>query len=93
MTTMTLLNHTSGYTPASVTFRRTIRYFLARASRLVNRFVAALIEHRARQANLVLLRSLDDRQLRDIGLDRGTIDWGLAQAAELRSEQQKAVRR
>jgi hypothetical protein len=93
MTTMTFLNHTTGYTPASGSIRRTIGYFLVRAGRLINRFVAALIEQRARQASLVLLRSFDDRQLRDIGLDRGTLEHGLAQAAELRSRQQETVRR
>ena len=90
---MTLLNHSTGFTPASGSIRRTIRYFAARAGRLINRFVAALIEQRARQASLVLLRSFDDRQLRDIGLDRCTLECGLAEAARLRSQQQEAVRR
>ena len=90
---MTLLNHTTGYTPASGTVRRTVRYFLVRAGRLINRFVATLIEQRARQASLVLLRSFDDRQLRDIGLDRCTLECGLAEAAKLRAQQQAAVRR
>jgi len=93
MTTMTLLNHTTGYTPASGTIRGTAAYFLTRAGRLINHFVAALIEQRARQASLVLLRSFDDRQLRDIGLDRNTLEYGLAEAAKLRAQQQAAVRR
>jgi uncharacterized protein YjiS (DUF1127 family) len=93
MTTMTLLNHTTAYTPASGSVRRGIGYFLTRAGHLINRFVAALIEQRARQASLVLLRSFDDRQLRDIGLDRCTLECGLAEAAKLRSQQQADVRR
>jgi uncharacterized protein YjiS (DUF1127 family) len=94
MMTMTLLNQTTGYTPASGTVRRAVGHFLARAGRLINHFVAALIEQRARQASLVLLRSFDDRQLRDIGLDRGTLDGGLAEAAKLRLQQQEeALRR
>src|ERR1700759_4242002 len=93
MTIMYFLNHPPGYTPASGTVRRRAAYFLARAGRLINRFVAALIEHRARQASLILLRSFDDRQLRDIGLDRCTIECGLAEAAKLRLQQQDAVRR
>jgi uncharacterized protein YjiS (DUF1127 family) len=93
MTTMTLLNHSTGYSPASGAIRRTIGHFLNRTGHLINRFVAALIEQRARQASLVLLRSFDDRQLHDIGLDRCTIECGLAEAAKLRSEQQAAVRR
>ena len=90
---MTFLNQSTAYVPASGTVRRTIRYFFARAGRLINRFVAALIEQRARQASLVLLRSFDDRQLRDIGLDRGTLEGGLAEAAKLRLQQQAAMRR
>ena len=90
---MTLLNHTTAYTPASGTVRTAIGHFLTGTGRLVNRFVAALIEQRARQASLVLLRSFDDRQLRDIGLDRCTLECGLAEAAKLRLEQQDAVRR
>jgi uncharacterized protein YjiS (DUF1127 family) len=93
MTTMTFLNHTSGYTPASGTVRTAIGYFLGRAGHLVNRFVAALIEQRARQASLVLLRSFSDRELHDIGLDRCTIEGGLAEAARLRLQQQAAMRR
>ena len=89
---MTLLNHTTGYTPASGTIRTAIGYFLTLAGRLVNRFVAALIEQRARQASLVLLRSFSDRELRDIGLDRCTLECGLAEAAKLRLQQQDAVR-
>ena len=90
---MTLLNQTTGFAPASGSIRRTIGYFAVRAGRLINRFVATLIEQRARQASLVLLRSFDDRQLRDIGLDRCTIECGLAEAAKLRAQQQAAVRR
>ena len=90
---MTLLNQSTGYTPSFGTARRTIRYFFTRAGRLVNRFVAALIEQRARQASLVLLRSFDDRQLRDMGLDRGMLDGGLTEAARVRSQQQTAARR
>jgi uncharacterized protein YjiS (DUF1127 family) len=93
MMTMTLLNQTTGYTPASGRARTAIGYFLNRTGHLINHFVAALIEQRARQASLVLLRSFDDRQLRDIGLDRGTLDGGLAEAAKLRLQQQDAVRR
>jgi uncharacterized protein YjiS (DUF1127 family) len=94
MTTMTLLNHTTGYTPASGRARTAIGSFLAGAGRLINRFVAALIEQRARQASLVLLRSFSDRELHDIGLDRSIIEGsGLAEAARMRSQLQDAVRR
>jgi uncharacterized protein YjiS (DUF1127 family) len=65
---------------------------ISRAGQLVNRAVAALIAQRARQANLVLLRTLNDRELRDIGLARGEIDGDLAQAAAARSRMQQAPR-
>lgn len=86
---MTLLNHTTAL--ASGTVRTAIRHFLARAGCLMNLFVAALIEQRARQASLVLLRSFDGHRLRDIGLDRCTLECGLAGAARPRMQQQDAV--
>jgi uncharacterized protein YjiS (DUF1127 family) len=90
---MTLLNHTTGHTPASATIRSTFGYFISRAGELVNRAVAAFIAQRERQANLVLLRTLDDRELRDIGLGRSEIEGGLAEAAAMRSRLQQAARR
>jgi len=90
---MTLLNHTTGHTPASATIRGTLGYFISRAGQLVNRAVAAFIAQRERQANLVLLRTLNDRELRDIGLARGEIEGNLAEAAAARSLMQQASRR
>ena len=90
---MTLLNHTTGHTPASATIRATFGYFISRAGELINRAVAALIAQRERQANLVLLRTLNDRELRDIGLARGEIEAGIAEAAAARSRMQQAARR
>ena len=90
---MTLLNHTTDHPPASATIRSTFVYFISRAGQLINRAVAALIAQRERQANLVLLRNLNDRELRDIGLARGEIDGNLAEAAAARSRMQQAARR
>jgi uncharacterized protein YjiS (DUF1127 family) len=61
-------------------------------ARLVNSWVAAVIAHRERQVNLALLRSFTDRELRDIGLDRGQIGEGLAEAAATRSRLQRSSR-
>jgi uncharacterized protein YjiS (DUF1127 family) len=61
-----------------------------RLARLINGWVAAVIAERERQANLVLLRSLSDRELRDIGLNRCEIGPGLAEAAKTRLQQQRA---
>jgi uncharacterized protein YjiS (DUF1127 family) len=90
---MTLLNHSTGHIPASATIRSTLGYLISRAGLLVNRAVAAFIAQRERQANLMLLRTLNDRELRDIGLGRSEIEGGLAEAAATRSRHQQATRR
>jgi len=61
-------------------------------ARLANGWIAALIAQRQRQANLVILRSLSNRELRDIGLDRCQIGEGLAEAAKARSRLQQSKR-
>jgi uncharacterized protein YjiS (DUF1127 family) len=87
---MTMLNNTSGYSTTPVAIRRAFGIFAARLGRLINRGIAAFIAHREHQANLVILRSLTDRELRDIGLDRGQIgSEGLAEAARTRALQQR----
>jgi uncharacterized protein YjiS (DUF1127 family) len=85
---MTMLNNTSSNFATPATIRRTIRFFSARLARLIHSWIAAVIAHREYQANLVILRSLNDRELRDIGLDRGQIGDGLAEAAKTRSRMQ-----
>jgi uncharacterized protein YjiS (DUF1127 family) len=87
---MTMLNNTSSNFAAPVAIRRTIRFFGARLARLIHGWIAAVIAHREYQANLVILRSLNDRELRDIGLDRGQIGDGLAEAAKTRSRMQRS---
>ncbi len=70
---MTLLNTNSSYSNPSyiwAAIRSIGRGFL----KLVNGWVAAIIAQRAHQATLTVLRHLDERQLRDIGIDRGEID-------------------
>jgi uncharacterized protein YjiS (DUF1127 family) len=63
---------------------------LARLARAINRWVAAVIAHREHQANLVVLRSLSDRELKDIGLRRGEIGEALAEAAKARLRMQSS---
>jgi uncharacterized protein YjiS (DUF1127 family) len=70
---MTLLNTNSGYSDSSY-FSAAVRSFGRGFLGLVNRWVAAILAQRAHQANLVVLRCLDERQLRDIGIDRREID-------------------
>ena len=89
---MTMLNNTSGHTVTPATIRRTIRISVRGLARLANGWIAALIAQRQRQANLVILRSLSNRELRDIGLDRCQIGEGLAEAAKARSRLQQSKR-
>ena len=81
---MTMLNNTSSYSATPVAFRRSMRFFILRLARLINGFVA-VIAQRERQAQLTVLRSLNDRELMDIGLNRCEIGEGLAEAAKARS--------
>jgi uncharacterized protein YjiS (DUF1127 family) len=49
-----------------------------------------MIAHREYQANLVVLRHLSDRELKDIGLHRGEIAEGLAAKARSRKQQSES---
>jgi uncharacterized protein YjiS (DUF1127 family) len=86
---MTMLNNTSSYSATPAAIRRAFGKFVTRLGRLINGWIAAVIAHREYQANLVVLRSLNDRELRDIGLDRGQIGEGLAEAAKTRARRQQ----
>jgi uncharacterized protein YjiS (DUF1127 family) len=89
---MTMIGSPQSYpiTPAAV--RRALVISAKRLGRFINRWIAAVIAHREQQANLVLLRSLSDRELRDIGLDRNQIGEGLAEAAKARNRMQQSER-
>jgi uncharacterized protein YjiS (DUF1127 family) len=67
---MTMLNNTSPYAATAPGIRRGATIFFARLSRHINRWIAAVIAHRERQATLVVLRHLSDRDLKDIGISR-----------------------
>ena len=62
-----------------------MRFFILRLARIINGVVAKVIAERERQAQLTVLRSLNDRQLMDVGLNRCQIGEGLAEAAKDRS--------
>jgi uncharacterized protein YjiS (DUF1127 family) len=81
---MSILSNITDTTPIAV---QTSTRLLARGIvRVVNNFVAAIIAQREHQANLTILRTLSDRELRDMGLTRGRgqIGVGLAEAAKER---------
>ena len=85
---MTMLNNTSAYSGTAPGVRKGAAILLARFGNLINRWVAAAIAHRERQAALVALRHLTDRDLRDIGLCRNEIGDALAERAEERARMQ-----
>jgi uncharacterized protein YjiS (DUF1127 family) len=88
---MTVLN-ISDYVTATPGFRRGVAIFVARLGRLINRWIAAAVAHRERQAALAVLRHLSDRDLKDIGICRGDIGDALAETARARSRMQHSER-
>ena len=89
---MTTFNMTPHPATTSSEIRRKFGRFLNPFGRLVNHVIAAAIAHRARQADIVILRRLSDRELKDIGLTRGDIGEGLAEAARCRIRMQQIER-
>jgi uncharacterized protein YjiS (DUF1127 family) len=89
---MTILNSNSSYSAAPPTIRRAFGIVLARLARLINCWIAAVIARREYLANLVVLRSLGDRELKDIGLHRGEIGEALTDAAKARLRKQQSER-
>jgi uncharacterized protein YjiS (DUF1127 family) len=63
------------------------------AGRLINNWIAVVIARRERQANLVILRKLSDRELSDMGLSRNQLGEGLPEAAKDRARLQASRRR
>ena len=89
---MTMLNNTSPYAATAPGIRPAAAIFLARLGRVMNRWIAAVIAHRERQAALFALRHLSDRDLRDIGIYRNDIGDALAERARERSRMQDSRR-
>jgi uncharacterized protein YjiS (DUF1127 family) len=83
---MTILNSNSSYSTTPPAIRRAFGIFLARLARLINGWIAAMIAHREYQANLVVQRSLSDRELKDVGLNRGEADAAGARSRKQQSE-------
>ena len=87
---MTMLNTIPYYAAPGI--RRGAAVALARLGRLVNRWIAAFIAHRERQANLVALRRLSDRDLNDIGICRCEICEALEERARARERMRPSQR-
>jgi uncharacterized protein YjiS (DUF1127 family) len=58
----------------------------------LNRWVAAMIAHREREAARFAVRSLNDRELKDIGIHRCQIADGLAEIARRRARLRRSER-
>jgi uncharacterized protein YjiS (DUF1127 family) len=86
---MSILSNFTDTTPIAI--QRSTRRFGRSLVRAVNNFVAAIIAQREHQANLAILRTLSDRELRDIGLARSEIAGGLAEAARERARLQRRL--
>ena len=88
---MSLLNSTSDFSTARPTIRRSISVFSRSVFRAINNVIAVIIAQREQQAQLTVLRSLSDRELRDMGISRTDISAGLAAAAKERSRAQRML--
>jgi uncharacterized protein YjiS (DUF1127 family) len=87
---MTMLNTIPHYAAPGI--RRGAAVALARLGRLVNCWIAAFIAHREGQANLVALRYLSDRDLKDIGIYCCEVGDALAERARARQRIQQSQR-
>jgi uncharacterized protein YjiS (DUF1127 family) len=90
---MSMLNNTSSTFITTGAIRSSFRSWQAWLGRRINNFIAKLIAQREQQANLVILRSLTDRELMDMGLNSNQIGDGLAEAAKERSALQEVRQR
>ena len=89
---MTMLSNIPRYPPATARNRSSVGGFLVWLGRLADRLVAVAIAGHERQAELVALRQFRDRELKDIGICRGEIDYGLDEAAKTRARLQRLDR-
>ena len=90
---MIMLSNTTNLSATSLTIQRSTRLFTRGIFGIVNNFVAAIVAERERQANLIILRSLSDRDLKDIGLCRNQIGGDLTEAARERARFQNLDRK
>jgi uncharacterized protein YjiS (DUF1127 family) len=84
-TAMSMLNSISDFSSTQSAIQRSIKAFASGLFRVANNAFAAIMAQREYQANLAILRSFTDRELKDIGLERSQIGAGLAAAARDRA--------
>jgi uncharacterized protein YjiS (DUF1127 family) len=89
---MTMLNTVRPNSTTAPAILRTARFLMKRTAHLLNHWISAVIEQQARQADIIILRHFTDRELKDIGLTRGDLGEGLAEAAKCRTQMQRSNR-
>jgi uncharacterized protein YjiS (DUF1127 family) len=70
--------------------QRRVRFLLKRLGRLLNHWLSAAIAEQKRRADIAVLHHFSDRELKDIGLTRGDLGEGLAEAARIRTGLQRS---
>ena len=90
---MSMLNTISDYSSTPVAVRKSMRILARGFFRALSNTLSVIIAQREYQANLAILARFTDRELRDIGLDRGRIGAGLAEAAKERALSQLSLTR
>ena len=89
---MTMLSTIPHHPLATSRNWRSVGGFPAWLGRLADRLVVAAIARHERQAQLAALRQFSDRELKDIGICRGEIDYALDEAAKTRARLQRLDR-
>jgi uncharacterized protein YjiS (DUF1127 family) len=89
---MTMPSIIPSHSTVAPAIRRGIGFPLVRLGRLVDRWVSAAIARHERRAVLLALGQLSDRELGDMGLYRGDIGVGLAEAVRCRLQMQQTER-
>jgi uncharacterized protein YjiS (DUF1127 family) len=77
---MIMLDNTSSHFRDSVRISEIDKSFTLRLARFINGLIANVIAQRERQAQLTVLRGLNDRELMDIGINRCQIGEELPEA-------------
>jgi uncharacterized protein YjiS (DUF1127 family) len=81
---MTMIINSPRFAPGAPTIRRGFALVLARLGRRIDRWAAAWIARRARQAALAALSGLNDRELKDMGLYRCQLNDAVFWSVEAR---------
>jgi uncharacterized protein YjiS (DUF1127 family) len=85
---MTMLSNVPHHPLATSRNLSSVGSFLAWLGSLTDRLAAAAIARHERQAQRAALCQFSDRELKDIGICRGEIDYGLEEAAKTRARLQ-----